>query len=190
FAAAARNRIVCAYVEGGLGRLAVIDLATGALHPLETPFTQFASVRAHGDQAAFIAGAPDHPTSVVVVDLRSSQYRILKKATEILDQTERRIADYLAPVDAIEFPTVSDRSPRLWVVLLTPQARLRCPRGQRGAAAVQLSRRSGLSGVFGAKSRKPISAQPRQRSPRRKLRREHRLRPRVPRPPARSVGRR
>ena len=110
FALAARNRIVCAYVEGGLGRLAVIDLATGALHPLETPFTQFASVRAHGDQAAFIAGAPDHPTSVVVVDLRSSQYRILKKATEILDQTERRIADYLAPVEAIEFPTVGDRS--------------------------------------------------------------------------------
>ncbi len=110
YAIAARNRIVCAYTEAGLGHLAMIDLATGALRPLETPFTQFASVRAHGDQAAFIAGAPDHPTSVVVVDLRSSQYRILKKATEILDQTERRIADYLAPVEAIEFPTVGDRS--------------------------------------------------------------------------------
>jgi dipeptidyl aminopeptidase/acylaminoacyl peptidase len=110
YAIAARNRIVCAYTEAGLGRLAVIDLATGALHTLKTPFTQFASVRAHGDQAAFTAGAPAHPTSVVVMDLTSGQYRILKKATEVLDQTDRRIPDYLAPVEPIEFPTSGDRS--------------------------------------------------------------------------------
>ena len=110
YAFASRNRIVCAYTEAGLGHLAVVDLATGALRPLDTPFTQFASVRAHGDQAAFIAGAPAHPTSVVVIDLASGGYRILKKATEILDQEDRRIADYLTRVEAIEFPTSGDRS--------------------------------------------------------------------------------
>ena len=65
------QRIVCAYTEAGLGHLAVVDLATGAA-PLDTPFTQFASVRAHGDQAAFIAGAPAHPTSVVSSILRQA----------------------------------------------------------------------------------------------------------------------
>jgi dipeptidyl aminopeptidase/acylaminoacyl peptidase len=110
YAFASRNRIVCAYTEAGLGHLAVVDLATGALRPLDTPFTQFASVRAHGDQAAFIAGAPAHPTSVVVIDLGSGGCRILKKATEILDQEDRRIADYLTPVEAIEFSTSGDRS--------------------------------------------------------------------------------
>ena len=110
YAFAARNRIVCAYIEAGLGHLAVVDLATGALRPLETPFTQFASVRAHGDHAAFIAGAPAHPTSVMVIDLMSGQYRILKKTTEILDQADRGVAKYLTPVEAIEFPTAGDRS--------------------------------------------------------------------------------
>ena len=42
----APDRIVCAYAEGGLGRLAVIDLATGALTSIDTPFTEFASLRA------------------------------------------------------------------------------------------------------------------------------------------------
>jgi dipeptidyl aminopeptidase/acylaminoacyl peptidase len=110
YAVTARDRIVCTYTEAGLGHLAVVDLATGALHPFKTSFTQFASVRAHGNQAAFIAGAPAHPTSVAVFDLTTGQYRILKKATEILDQSNRPIADYLAPLEAIEFPTSGDRS--------------------------------------------------------------------------------
>jgi dipeptidyl aminopeptidase/acylaminoacyl peptidase len=110
YAVTARDRIVCTYTEAGLGHLAVVDLATGALHPFKTSFTQFASVRAHGNQAAFIAGAPAHPTSVVVIDLTTGQYRILKKATEILDQSNRPIADYLAPLEAIEFPTSGGRS--------------------------------------------------------------------------------
>jgi len=83
YAFAGPDRIVCAYAEAGLGHLAVIDLTTGSLRPLDTPFTQFASLRAYGDQAAFIAGAPSHPASVVVFDLSSGRYRILKKATDI-----------------------------------------------------------------------------------------------------------
>jgi dipeptidyl aminopeptidase/acylaminoacyl peptidase len=80
------------------------------MRALDLPFTQFASVRAHGDRAAIVAGAPAHPTSVVMIDLVSGQYRILKKATEILDQTERGVANYLTPVETIEFPTTGDRS--------------------------------------------------------------------------------
>ena len=76
YAFAGPERIVCAFAEAGLGHLAVIDLTTGSLHHLDTPFTQFASLRAHGDQAAFIAGAPTHAASVVVFDLSSGRYRI------------------------------------------------------------------------------------------------------------------
>jgi dipeptidyl aminopeptidase/acylaminoacyl peptidase len=104
------ERIVCAYAEGGLGHLAVIDLTTGSLRPLDTPFTQFASLRAHGDQAAFIAGAPSHPGSVVMFDLSSDRYRILKKATDVLDRADLRIDDYLTPVEPIEFPTSAGRT--------------------------------------------------------------------------------
>jgi dipeptidyl aminopeptidase/acylaminoacyl peptidase len=110
YAFAGPDRIVAAYTQGGLGHLAVIGLATGALHALDTPFSQFASLRVHRDQAAFVAGAPSHPTSVVVSDLASGNYRILKKATDVLDRTDLRVADYLTRVEAIEFPTSGDRS--------------------------------------------------------------------------------
>jgi dipeptidyl aminopeptidase/acylaminoacyl peptidase len=110
YAFAGPNRIVCSFVEAGLGRLAVIDLATGALRRLETPFTQFASLRANGDQALFIAGAPSHPSSVVLLDLGSRGYRILKKSTEILDRADVNIATYLTAVEPITFPTTAGAS--------------------------------------------------------------------------------
>jgi dipeptidyl aminopeptidase/acylaminoacyl peptidase len=67
-------------------------------------------LRAYGDQAAFIAGAPSHPASVVVFDLSSGRYRILKKSTDILDRAEFRIDQYLTPVEPIEFPTSAGRT--------------------------------------------------------------------------------
>jgi dipeptidyl aminopeptidase/acylaminoacyl peptidase len=110
YAFAGLDRIVCTYAESGLGHLAVIDLTTGSLRSIDTPFTQFASLRAHGDQAAFIAGAPSHPASVVVFDLSSGRYRILKKATDILDRADLRIDEYLTSVEPIEFPTSAGRT--------------------------------------------------------------------------------
>ena len=43
-------------------------------------------------------------------DLSSGRYRILKKATDILDRTDLRIGDYLTPVEPIEFPTSAGRT--------------------------------------------------------------------------------
>jgi dipeptidyl aminopeptidase/acylaminoacyl peptidase len=110
YAFAGSNRIVCSFVEAGLGRLAVIDRATGALRCLDTPFTQFASLRANGDQALFIAGAPSHPSSVVLLDLGSGDYRILKKSTDILDRADISIATYLTTVEPVTFPTTGGAS--------------------------------------------------------------------------------
>jgi dipeptidyl aminopeptidase/acylaminoacyl peptidase len=110
YAFAGSDRIVCTYGESGLGHLAVIDLTTGSLRSIDTPFTQFASLRAHGDQAASIAGAPSHPASVVVFDLSSGRYRILKKATDILDRADLRIDECLTSVEPIEFPTSAGRT--------------------------------------------------------------------------------
>jgi dipeptidyl aminopeptidase/acylaminoacyl peptidase len=104
------DRIVCSYLENGLGRLAVIDLTNGALRPLETPFTQFASVKAREDEVAFIGGAPNHPAAVIVLDLRSGRHRACRKATDILDRADLRIRDYLSGVETIEFPTSNGRT--------------------------------------------------------------------------------
>jgi dipeptidyl aminopeptidase/acylaminoacyl peptidase len=105
YAFAGAGRIVCTYAEAGLSRLALIDLATGALQAIETPFTQFASIRASGDQVVFVAGAPSLATGVIELDLQSGRHRTLKKATDILDSPDLAIADYLTSVETVEFPT-------------------------------------------------------------------------------------
>jgi dipeptidyl aminopeptidase/acylaminoacyl peptidase len=105
YACAGSDRIVCAYSSAGLGRLAVLELKSKTLQPLEMPFTEFGSVRADGDRVAFRAGAPDHPVSIVALDLTSGRHRIMRKAIDILDQSEPRIADWLTTVQSVEFPT-------------------------------------------------------------------------------------
>jgi dipeptidyl aminopeptidase/acylaminoacyl peptidase len=105
YAFAGPNRIVCAYSQEGLGCLAVLDLATATLTPIATPFTEFGWIRAAGDRAVFRAGAPDHPASIVALDLASGQHSVLKKATDILDRTDLQLGDYLTRVESVEFPT-------------------------------------------------------------------------------------
>ena len=105
YAFAGPDRMVCAYYERGLGTLAVLDLETRTLQPLDLPFTEIGSVRADGDRVVFRAAAPTCPTSVVALDLRSGRHRIVKQATNLLDNPELRIADYLTKVEPIEFST-------------------------------------------------------------------------------------
>jgi dipeptidyl aminopeptidase/acylaminoacyl peptidase len=109
YAFAGADRIVCAYSKDGVEQLAVFDLHKDELRLIETPFTDFGSVRAEGDRVVFRAGAPDHPTCIVTLDLRFGRYAVLKKATELLDQAEPRIVDYLIRVESMEFPTTGGR---------------------------------------------------------------------------------
>jgi dipeptidyl aminopeptidase/acylaminoacyl peptidase len=105
YAFAGPQRIVCTYSQGGLGFIAVLNLANDTLTPVATPFTEFGSVRAAGDRAVFRAGAPDHPASIVALDLASGRHSVLKKATEILDRTDLNLGDYLTRVESVEFLT-------------------------------------------------------------------------------------
>jgi dipeptidyl aminopeptidase/acylaminoacyl peptidase len=105
FAFAGPDRVVCSYVEAGLGHLAVLDLERETLRPLELPFTEFGSVRAEGDRVVFRAGAPDRPASVVALELPSGQCSVLKKATDILDRADVGVADCLTKAESVAFPT-------------------------------------------------------------------------------------
>src|SRR5499426_1334201 len=105
YAFAGSGRIVCAYSGGGLGKLAVLDLARETLNPLDLPFTDFSSVKAAGDRVVFRAGASNHPSCIVTLDLGSGRHTVLKKGTDLVDRTDPRIADYLSKVESVEFPT-------------------------------------------------------------------------------------
>ena len=110
YAFAGRGRIVCAYSRAGLGQLATLDLASGSLRAIETGFTEFGSVSAEGDRLVFRGGASDRPTSIVTLDLRSEQYRIVRQANDLLDRPELGLADYITKVEPVEFPTTGGKT--------------------------------------------------------------------------------
>jgi dipeptidyl aminopeptidase/acylaminoacyl peptidase len=110
YAFAGPDRIVCTYSEDGLGRLSVLNLRSGVVTPIALPFTDISTVRADGDAVAFLGGSPRIPGSVVALDLRSGQHRILKQSTDILERADLRIVDYLTTVEPVEFPTQNGKT--------------------------------------------------------------------------------
>jgi dipeptidyl aminopeptidase/acylaminoacyl peptidase len=110
YAFAGAEQIVCSYWGSGLSHLAVLDLKTKRLSNLDLPFTDFSSVRADGDRVVFRGGAPDRPPSIIALDLGTGRHRVLKKSTNVLDQPEPRIADYLTKVQPVEFPTTGGKT--------------------------------------------------------------------------------
>jgi dipeptidyl aminopeptidase/acylaminoacyl peptidase len=108
YAFAGPDRVVCSYISNGLGRLATIDLISGKLTTIETPYTEIGSVRAHGDIVAFRAGAPGLPSSIAALDLRSGHIAVMKKSSDVID--DPLVARYLTTVRPIEFPTAEGRT--------------------------------------------------------------------------------
>jgi dipeptidyl aminopeptidase/acylaminoacyl peptidase len=108
YAFAGRDRIVAAYIDKGLGRLALLDLRLRKLADLDLPFTSFWSVHANGDHVVFGAGAFDRPSSVVRLDLVSGAHQVLKQSTNAVD--DPAIKKCLAKAQPLEFPTAGGKT--------------------------------------------------------------------------------
>jgi len=94
------NRIVCAYLEQGFSKLAILDTTTGELEKIEAPFTRMEGVRAAPGQAVFIAASPTEATGVVRFDLDNRQFETLRRSSELTIDPS-----YISAPQAIEFPT-------------------------------------------------------------------------------------
>jgi dipeptidyl aminopeptidase/acylaminoacyl peptidase len=108
YAFAGSGRVICSYISNGLGRLATLDLTSGSFIPINTPYTDFSSVRADGDRVAFRAGAPGLASSIVSLDLRSAKLEVVKTSTDTVD--DPGLARYLTAVQPIEFPTEGNKT--------------------------------------------------------------------------------
>jgi dipeptidyl aminopeptidase/acylaminoacyl peptidase len=102
------GRLLCSYIEGGLGKLALIELMTGALTPIDLPYTDISSVRADERIAVFRAGSPRDPAQIVRLDLATGRWEVLKRATEIGEDPALR--GFFAPAQPVEFPTAGGRT--------------------------------------------------------------------------------
>jgi dipeptidyl aminopeptidase/acylaminoacyl peptidase len=100
YAFESEDRIVCAYIEQGFSRLAILDAATGRLETIKTLYTKIEGLRAKPGQVVFIAASPAEATSVVSFDPNTRQFKTLRRSSELTID-----ADYISVPQAIEFPT-------------------------------------------------------------------------------------
>ena len=104
-----RDRLACTYSQNGCWHLGCIDLQTGQLAPIETPYTNIESLHVSNNTAIFIASSPAAGAAVICLDLASGQPEILQRSTELaLD------AGYLSQPQAIAFPTTGNRTAYGW----------------------------------------------------------------------------
>jgi dipeptidyl aminopeptidase/acylaminoacyl peptidase len=100
YAFASAAQIVCAYIEQGTAHLATIDTATGALQPLDTPYTYIAEVRAAPGRAVVAAASPHETAAIVEIDLTTGRRTVLRRSIDFeIDPA------YISVPRAVEFPT-------------------------------------------------------------------------------------
>ncbi len=103
-----RDRAVVRYGVDAWDRLGVVELASGALRPLELPFVAWSSIeRLAPDTAIGIAGSQTEEPAVVTVDLATGQHRVLRAPSEL-----KVDARYVALAEPIEYPTTGGRTAR------------------------------------------------------------------------------
>jgi dienelactone hydrolase len=103
YAFAGPSRLVCSYIQNGLGHLATIDLLSGGFTPIPTPYTEFSSVRAEGDRVIFRGASAALPGSIVLMDLRTGHTEILKQSTKVADDPS--LVRYFTGVTQIDYPS-------------------------------------------------------------------------------------
>jgi dipeptidyl aminopeptidase/acylaminoacyl peptidase len=94
------GRIICAYTQQGTWHLASLDVATGKLELIETPYSEMEYVRAAPGRVVFLAGSPTELESVVQLDLATRRLEVLRRSSEITID-----AGVLSFPQQIEFPT-------------------------------------------------------------------------------------
>ncbi|MGH9871390.1 MAG: prolyl oligopeptidase family serine peptidase [Pyrinomonadaceae bacterium] len=94
------GRIVCAYIESGVSRLALIDTRTKEFEPIDCPYTDIRFVRAAPGKAVMRAGSPSEAASIVKFDVEKRTFQVLRRSSSLeID------AAYLSTPRPIGFPT-------------------------------------------------------------------------------------
>ena len=105
------GRIICTYTQGGSSYLAQIDLASGRLHPIASPYTAISSLRVADGAALFLGGAPGRPSGVIRLTLPTGTSGEGMRIEEL--RLSRPLAvdtAYISEPKPVEFPTTGGRT--------------------------------------------------------------------------------
>jgi dipeptidyl aminopeptidase/acylaminoacyl peptidase len=99
------ERIICTYSQRGMSHLASLDTETLELEEIETPYTYISGVRASAGRALFLAGSPIDKLAVVLLDLETKLFQVLRYSSET-----KIDPGYTSRPQEIEFPTTGGRT--------------------------------------------------------------------------------
>jgi dipeptidyl aminopeptidase/acylaminoacyl peptidase len=94
------RRIVCAYIENGISRLALIDTQTKKLEQIDSPYTDIRYVRAATGAAVMRAATPTEAASIVRLDLETLSFEVLRRSNNLEIKKE-----YFSVPRPVEFST-------------------------------------------------------------------------------------
>ncbi len=94
------NQIVCSFFENGQWQLGLLNLKSRELEIMDLPFTFIDQVRAIKGKAVFSAGSPVSANAIVLLDLKSRQFEIIRRSADPKIDTT-----YFSRPEVIEFPT-------------------------------------------------------------------------------------
>ena len=96
------NRLICSYTQDGVWHQAKMDIDTGTLEPLTTPYAEMnrGDLAVGLDAMVMVAGSPSQPYSVVKVDLATGEAQVLRRSSSATVDPA-----YLSVPEAIEFAT-------------------------------------------------------------------------------------
>ena len=96
------TRVVCAVIERGFFRLAVLDTEVEELEPIETPYSTINCLKTGmgSGEIIFIAGSPTEPSSVVRLNAQTGGREVLRRSDDL-----KIDPGYLSVPEPVEFPT-------------------------------------------------------------------------------------
>jgi dipeptidyl aminopeptidase/acylaminoacyl peptidase len=97
---ASPTEIISLYTQNGFWKLARLNTRTHELSPFDLPFDDFGGVQVSDGRAVFVGASPRMPASVVLLDLASRQFEVLRKANDLAIDP-----GYISEPQSVEFPT-------------------------------------------------------------------------------------
>ncbi|WP_296953271.1 S9 family peptidase [uncultured Massilia sp.] len=99
------GEIACTYIEDGVSRLARMQVASGALLPIDVPYQEIRELKVAGGAIAFLGGAPTLAAELARLDLAQGTREVLARSIETLPPV-----GYLSIPQSIRYPSADGRT--------------------------------------------------------------------------------
>jgi len=97
--------LICTYTQDGIDHLAKLEVPTGALTEIETPYTSISSLVVGNGHVLFRGGAPKLVGAIVSVDLETGTPKVLRRAARLdIDP------GHLSTPEPVAFPSTEGRT--------------------------------------------------------------------------------